>query len=61
MKPAEAGKRGGAKKRDPLGGAAELRRVPAQSHSTPGEFVEIIRKDVEKWGKVIREANIRVQ
>ena len=29
--------------------------------STPGEFHEIIRVDQQRWGKVIRKANIRVE
>lgn len=29
--------------------------------STPDEFAAIIRADIEKWGKLIRTANIRVQ
>jgi tripartite-type tricarboxylate transporter receptor subunit TctC len=29
--------------------------------STPEEFAEVIRMDVEKWGKVIRLANIKLQ
>ena len=29
--------------------------------STPEEFAEVIRMDVEKWGKVIRLANIKPQ
>jgi tripartite-type tricarboxylate transporter receptor subunit TctC len=28
-------------------------------HSSPEEFVAVIRDDLQKWGKVIREAGIK--
>ena len=29
--------------------------------STPAEFAKFVRAEYEKWGRVIKEANIRVQ
>jgi tripartite-type tricarboxylate transporter receptor subunit TctC len=29
--------------------------------TTPGEFAKFVREEYEKWGRVIRDANIRVQ
>ena len=33
----------------------------AASTTTPAEFAKFIRAEYEKWGRVIKEANIRVQ
>ena len=30
-------------------------------HNTPEEFAEIIRKDMPKWAKVARDANMRAE
>ena len=46
--------------------APEIRSRLAQvefdaSTSTPAEFAEFVRAEYEKWGRVIKAADIRVQ
>jgi tripartite-type tricarboxylate transporter receptor subunit TctC len=38
---------------------AELQAEPVGN--TPGEMAEIIRRDTERWSRVIQAANIRIE